>query len=101
MTGSPISDLNPIFLASGIKLNVCNLNRGRRQITMDENFFTGYRRNVIASNEILESIEIPYSCEVQLRYPHFNDSNNFGKMVYKFFDFINKEIGKGLSVCPD
>lgn len=64
MTGSPISDLNPIFLASGIKLNVCSLIKGHRQITMDETFFTGYRRNVIAPNEILESIEIPYTNEV-------------------------------------
>lgn len=64
MTGSPISDLNPIFLAAGIKLNVCSLIKGHRQITMDETFFTGYRRNVIAPNEILESIEIPYTNEV-------------------------------------
>ncbi|XP_058793024.1 xanthine dehydrogenase-like isoform X2 [Phymastichus coffea] len=61
MTGSPISDMNPILMAAGIKLNVCSLERGFRHIIMDHSFFVGYRRNIIASDEILLSIEIPYS----------------------------------------
>ena len=43
MTGSPISDLNPIFLASGCKLQIGFVG-GRNEIPFDENFFTGYRR---------------------------------------------------------
>lgn len=64
MTGSPISDLNPIFLAAGIKLNVCSLNNGNRTVIMDDKFFVGYRRNIVSPDEILLSIEIPFSTPV-------------------------------------
>ena len=42
MTGSPISDLNPIFLAAGCRLRIGSV-EGEREISFDENFFTGYR----------------------------------------------------------
>lgn len=69
MTGSPISDMNPVLMAAGIKLNVCSIKRGFRTIKMDHSFFVGYRRNVISSNEVLLSIEIPYSTPVRLSIP--------------------------------
>lgn len=59
MTGTPISDLNPIFLASSVELEVESLKDGRRKIKMDENFFTGYRQNIIKKEEILLSISVP------------------------------------------
>ncbi|KAG5346531.1 XDH dehydrogenase, partial [Acromyrmex charruanus] len=65
MTGSPISDLNPIFMAAGIKLNLCSLKHGNRTILMDHTFFVGYRRNVILPEEILVSIDIPFTKENQ------------------------------------
>ncbi|XP_014226482.1 xanthine dehydrogenase [Trichogramma pretiosum] len=61
MTGSPISDMNPVLMATGIKLNLCSLERGNRTVKMDHTFFTGYRRNIVASDEILVSIEVPFS----------------------------------------
>lgn len=61
MTGSPISDLNPIFMAAGVKLNVSSLKNGNRLIPMDHTFFKGYRQNIISSEEILLSIQIPFS----------------------------------------
>ncbi|XP_031784418.1 xanthine dehydrogenase isoform X1 [Nasonia vitripennis] len=61
MTGSPISDLNPIFLAVGIKLNLCSLNNGHRSVIMDNTFFLGYRRNIVAPDEVLLSIEVPFN----------------------------------------
>ncbi|XP_014214847.1 xanthine dehydrogenase-like [Copidosoma floridanum] len=61
MTGSPISDMNPVLMAANVKLNLCSLERGFRSVTMDHTFFTGYRRNIVASDEILVSIEIPFS----------------------------------------
>ena len=45
MTGSPISDLNPIFMAAGIKLNVSSLKNGSRLIPMDYNFFIYFSLN--------------------------------------------------------
>ncbi|KAL6258955.1 hypothetical protein P5V15_008880 [Pogonomyrmex californicus] len=65
MTGSPISDLNPIFMAASIKLNLCSLKYGSRTISMDHTFFIGYRRNVIKPEEVLISIDIPFTKENQ------------------------------------
>uniref|UniRef100_A0A8C0FTK1 Xanthine dehydrogenase/oxidase n=1 Tax=Bubo bubo TaxID=30461 RepID=A0A8C0FTK1_BUBBB len=58
MTASPISDLNPVLMASGSKLTLVST---RKTITMDEKFFTGYRKTIVKPEEILLSVEIPYS----------------------------------------
>jgi len=60
MTGSPISDLNPIFMASNCKLKIGS-NKGLKEVQFDENFYTGYRRNIVKPNEILVSITIPFT----------------------------------------
>lgn len=65
MTGSPISDLCPIFTASGIALEVQSLKRGRRLVNMGEGFFTGYRRNIVAPDEVLINIRIPRTTKDQ------------------------------------
>ncbi|XP_055483476.1 xanthine dehydrogenase/oxidase [Psammomys obesus] len=62
ITASPISDLNPVFMASGAKLTL--VSRGtRRTVRMDQTFFPGYRKTLLSPEEILLSIEIPYSRE--------------------------------------
>ncbi|XP_071486970.1 xanthine dehydrogenase/oxidase-like [Diadema antillarum] len=61
VTGSPISDLNPIFLAARCKLELVSQSGGSRYVTMDENFFTGYRQNILMPDEILRAITIPYT----------------------------------------
>jgi xanthine dehydrogenase/oxidase len=63
MTGSPISDLNPIFMADGVDLEVESIDGGRRKVKMDGGFFTGYRRNVIRPDEVLVTIHIPKTSE--------------------------------------
>lgn len=60
MTASPISDLNPVLMASGSKLTLVS-KEGCRTIRMDETFFTGYRKTMLKPQEILVSVEIPYS----------------------------------------
>ncbi|XP_041418515.1 xanthine dehydrogenase/oxidase isoform X4 [Xenopus laevis] len=60
MTASPISDLNPVFMASGTKLHLISKD-STRTVHMDETFFTEYRKTVVTPQEILLSIEIPYS----------------------------------------
>lgn len=65
MTGSPISDLNPIFLAANVKLELISETEGERTVVMDDSFFTGYRRNVVKPNEILLAINIPFTKENQ------------------------------------
>lgn len=59
MTGSPISDMNPLLTAAGVRLDVASLADGRRSVHMGAGFFTGYRRNVIQGHEILLGIHIP------------------------------------------
>ncbi|CAH2255899.1 xanthine dehydrogenase oxidase [Pelobates cultripes] len=60
MTASPISDLNPVFMASGSKLHLIS-HESKRTVCMDENFYTGYRKTMLKPQEILLAIEIPYS----------------------------------------
>lgn len=65
MTGSPISDLNPILMSLKVKLNLLSKQGGHRTVLMDESFFTGYRRNIVKPDELLLSIEIPFSRKYQ------------------------------------
>ncbi|KAJ8399470.1 hypothetical protein AAFF_G00411820 [Aldrovandia affinis] len=60
MTASPISDLNPVFMAAGCKLTLLSKG-GKRVLEMDDKFFPGYRRTALKPEEILLSIEIPYT----------------------------------------
>ncbi|XP_021109354.1 xanthine dehydrogenase/oxidase isoform X3 [Heterocephalus glaber] len=62
ITASPISDLNPVFMASGAKLMLVSKGT-RRTVRMDHTFFPGYRKTLLSPEEILFSIEIPYSRE--------------------------------------
>jgi xanthine dehydrogenase/oxidase len=68
MTGSPISDLNPIFMAANVKLYLSSISSGNRQVQMDDRFFIGYRKNIVRPDEVLISIEIPYSTAVISNY---------------------------------
>lgn len=47
------------MLFSCYRLEVQSIERGLRKIRMDEKFFTGYRKNVVAPDEILLSVIIP------------------------------------------
>ncbi|XP_034253474.1 xanthine dehydrogenase-like [Thrips palmi] len=64
MTGSPISDLNPIFLAAGCVLDLRS-SRGVRRLRMDQRFFTGYRRNAVLADEVLVSVLLPFTEEAE------------------------------------
>lgn len=65
MTASPISDLNPVFMAAGCRLTLRDREQSR-VVEMDQNFFTGYRQTLVRPQEVLVSIEVPYSSEFQL-----------------------------------
>uniref|UniRef100_A0A8D0DDN4 Xanthine dehydrogenase/oxidase n=2 Tax=Sander lucioperca TaxID=283035 RepID=A0A8D0DDN4_SANLU len=64
MTASPISDLNPVFMAAGCRLTLMDRD-GSRVVRMDEGFFCGYRKTSVRPQEVLLSIEIPYSKKTQ------------------------------------
>ncbi|XP_071455101.1 xanthine dehydrogenase/oxidase-like [Hetaerina americana] len=63
MTGSPISDLNPIFMAANCEIQLVSKDGRPRTVIMDGSFFTGYRKNIVKPDEVMLSIMIPYSHE--------------------------------------
>ncbi|XP_074065764.1 xanthine dehydrogenase/oxidase [Macrotis lagotis] len=60
INASPISDLNPVFMASGTKLTLVSKGT-KRTVRVDHMFFPGYRKTLLSPGEILLSIEVPYS----------------------------------------
>lgn len=65
MTASPISDLNPVLLASAATLTLRERG-GSRALQMDQGFFTGYRRTLVRPQEVLVSVLLPFSHEGQV-----------------------------------
>ncbi|XP_028905631.1 xanthine dehydrogenase/oxidase-like isoform X2 [Ornithorhynchus anatinus] len=62
MAASPASDLNPLFMASGAQLTLVSKGK-RRTIRMDHTFYMGFGKTILTPEEILLSIQIPYSRE--------------------------------------
>ncbi|KAH8273086.1 hypothetical protein KR018_000235, partial [Drosophila ironensis] len=61
MTGSPISDMNPILCAMSALIDVASYANGKiqkRSVPMGEGFYTGYRKNVIQPQEVLLGIHV-------------------------------------------
>ena len=82
---SPISDLNPVLLASGATLNLPSISKyalkicclyctllypadGECMVKMDSDFFTGYRTTTMKPNEILKSVIVPLTRKVFILY---------------------------------
>nr|P08793.1 RecName: Full=Xanthine dehydrogenase; Short=XD [Calliphora vicina] len=68
MTGSPISDMNPVLMAGAVKFKVAKYVEGQikyREVCMASGFFTGYRKNVIEPTEILVGLYFPKTLEHQ------------------------------------
>ncbi|XVF69650.1 hypothetical protein PTKIN_Ptkin11bG0098700 [Pterospermum kingtungense] len=63
-TASPISDLNPLWMAARAKFQIINSN-GNIRTTLAENFFLGYRKVDLAGDEILLSIFLPWTRAVE------------------------------------
>lgn len=59
-TASPISDLNPLFMAAGVVLQLASKD-GIRDVKMNNDFFKRYRVTDIQPNEVILSLKIPYS----------------------------------------
>ncbi|KAJ2746556.1 hypothetical protein GGI20_001267 [Coemansia sp. BCRC 34301] len=59
VTASPISDLNPVFLAAGATLTLVS-SSGTRTVPMSE-FFLGYRRTAIQRGEVLVAVHVPFN----------------------------------------
>ncbi|KAI9196952.1 hypothetical protein LWI28_028492 [Acer negundo] len=59
-TASPISDLNPLWMASSAKFQIIDC-KGNIRMTPAEEFFLGYRKVDMASDEILLSVFLPWT----------------------------------------
>ncbi|XP_071706054.1 xanthine dehydrogenase 1-like [Rutidosis leptorrhynchoides] len=59
-TASPISDLNPIWMASGAKFRIVE-GKGNIRETFAEKFFLSYRKVDLGQNEILLSVFVPWT----------------------------------------
>lgn len=59
-TASPISDLNPLWIAVGAKFHIIDVN-GNVRTTLAKDFFLGYRKVDIKPEEILLSIILPWT----------------------------------------
>ncbi|XP_078350679.1 xanthine dehydrogenase/oxidase-like [Oculina patagonica] len=61
MTASPISDLNPVFMAARCTLLLATAGGKTRKVKLDEKFFTGYRKTVLEPSEVLVNILVPFT----------------------------------------
>lgn len=60
ITGSPISDLNPIFMASNCLMTLASVDKVR-QVNFNQDFYTGYRQTILRPDEILVNLTIPFT----------------------------------------
>ncbi|ORX66053.1 xanthine dehydrogenase [Linderina pennispora] len=63
-TASPISDLNPVFMAAGAVVTLVSA-EGQRQVPLSE-FFLGYRRTAMRASEVLLNVFVPFSQEGEI-----------------------------------
>ncbi|CAL1534993.1 unnamed protein product [Lymnaea stagnalis] len=94
MTASPISDLNPLLLASEARVTVQSKERGQRVLKMDKDFFTGYRKTAVDDDEVLVSITIPFTKKGQ----YFN---GFKQALRKDDDISLVNAGMMVSLSVD
>jgi len=67
MTGSPISDLNPIFMAARSSLRIQSAGNDFT-VPFNQDFYTAYRKNIVKPYEILVSLTIPFTNKNQYFY---------------------------------
>ena len=63
--GSPIGDSMPVLLALDARVRLQSL-RGSREVSL-EDFYTGYRQNVLAADEVLTHVLVPLPPRGMLR----------------------------------
>ncbi|KAI8791232.1 xanthine dehydrogenase/oxidase [Biomphalaria glabrata] len=61
MSASSISDLSPLLLASRAVVTVHDIDGTNRNIDMDENFFTGYRKTCLKNTDVIIYITLPFT----------------------------------------
>lgn len=62
VTGSPIGDLLPVFLALGAEVELVSKAGGVRRVSLCE-FYTGYRKSVMRADELVAAVCVPKPAE--------------------------------------
>ena len=62
---SPISDLVPLLAAAGARAEVSSL-AGSRSLSINSDFFRGYKRTALEPNEVLVSVLLPFTSQVAI-----------------------------------
>ena len=57
-TGSPIGDTLPAWLVLGAEVELAGPNGGRRRVDLND-FYTGYRKTVMAAGELIVRLHVP------------------------------------------
>lgn len=65
MSANSTSDLNTVFMAARCKLLLACAGGKTREVSLDENFFTGNKATIVGQSEVLISILIPFTQEVR------------------------------------
>lgn len=63
-TASPISDLNPVWVACGAKVKGISPTQGGFTLDMDD-FFVGYRKTRLPDDAVLVSVVVPLSGDIE------------------------------------
>lgn len=73
-TASPISDLNPVWVACGARVKGISPKQGSFDLPMD-NFFTGYRRTALPDDAILVSVVVPLNGDASVDSATYESSS--------------------------
>jgi xanthine dehydrogenase small subunit len=90
--GSPIGDSMPLLIALGAHVVLMSV-RGHRDMPL-ENFYTGYRKNVLAPDEVLAWIKVPRP----VAHPHPNPLPQAGEGAGLARTYADR--GAGLAPSP-
>lgn len=69
INGSPIADLNPILKAAGTMLKLSSV-KGTRMVPLDHQFYTDYKTNILTDEEVLVSLDIPFTSANEYFYAY-------------------------------
>ncbi|KAJ2598131.1 hypothetical protein GGF39_002768 [Coemansia sp. RSA 1721] len=64
-TASPISDLNPVFMAAKASVILASAHGKRRTVPMSE-FFLGYRRTAMLPSEVIYGVSVPFTAKGEI-----------------------------------
>jgi len=91
--GSPIGDSMPLLIALGAKVVLANT-RGEREMPL-EDFYAGYRKNVLTPDEVVAWIDVPRSSQGEFMRA-YKISKRFDDDISAVCLAINMRIENGL-----